>query len=121
MPPQTQSLEKYVGCKLSVPAGACGREWALQEFSDESEPLLHPLEAEVKSYDPQKPPKKCFTILFKYDGDEHEKAFNFVREYLIGDPPAESDDEVEAEDPGLETSLALVTFQGGGSQPVNTE
>ncbi len=91
MPPHSfplRKLEKLVGHKLQVPAGACGREWALEEFKNvPGDPLLHPLEAQIAGYDPTQPAAKRFKVVFQYDGDTHEKGLRFIQEYLAGELP----------------------------------
>ncbi|KAK3245522.1 hypothetical protein CYMTET_44915 [Cymbomonas tetramitiformis] len=100
MPPHTfplRKLEKLVGHKLKVPAGACGREWALEEFKNvPGDPLLHPLQAQIAGYDPTQPAAKRFKVVFEYDGDTHEKGLRFIQEYLAGELPEDSEDELEA-------------------------
>ena len=91
MPPHSfplRKLEKLVGHKLQVPAGACGREWALEEFKNvPGDPLLHPLEAQIAGYDPTQPAAKRFKVVFQYDGDTHENGLRFIQEYLAGELP----------------------------------
>lgn len=96
-------MENYckalIGRTLSIPAGACGRRWALQEFKEiAANPLTHPLEAKVVGYaeQPDDGPhhgsqkasgKGTFRVRFLYDGEEYDKPLRFIKEYLVGKLP----------------------------------
>ena len=90
-----RKLENRVGHKLRVPAGACGREWALEEFKDvPGNPLRHFIEAQIAGYDPTQPAAKRFKVVFEYDGDTYEKGLRFIHKYLAGELPEDSEDEL---------------------------